>query len=43
MVGIAYRLLIDPAAERDLANYLRSGLRGVGIALAGWVVQTGFA
>ena len=43
VVGIAYRLLIDPAAERDLANYLRSGLHGVGIALAAWTVQTGFA
>ena len=43
VVGIAYRLLIDPAAERDAANFLRSGLHGVGIALAAWAVQTGFA
>jgi hypothetical protein len=43
IVGIAYRLLIDPAEERDLANYLRSGLHGVGIALAAWAVKTGFA
>jgi ABC-type uncharacterized transport system permease subunit len=41
--GIIYRLLFDSAAERDLANYLRSGLHGVGIAFAAWVVQTGFA
>jgi hypothetical protein len=32
--GIAYRHLMDPAAERDIANYLRSGVHGVGIALA---------
>jgi hypothetical protein len=42
IVGIAYRLLIDPVAERGLANSLRSGLHGVGIALAAWAVQTGF-
>ena len=41
--GIAYRFLLNPAAERDLANYIRSGLHGVGIALAAWAVQTGFA
>ncbi len=43
IVGIAYRFLLNPAAERDVANYLRSGLHGVGIALAAWAVQTGFA
>lgn len=43
IVGIAYRLLMDPAAEQDLANYLRSGLHGVGLGLAAWAVQTGFA
>jgi class 3 adenylate cyclase len=43
IVGIAYRLLIDPTTERDLANCLRSGLHGAGIALAAWAVQTGFA
>jgi len=42
-VGIAYRFLMDPAAERDPANYLRSGLHGVGVAVTAWVVQTGFA
>jgi class 3 adenylate cyclase len=41
--GIAYRLLIDPAGERDLANYLRSALHGAGLGLAVWVVQTAFA
>ncbi len=43
VIGIAYRLLIDPAAERDSANYLRSGLHGVGITLAASAVQIGFA
>jgi class 3 adenylate cyclase len=43
IVGVAYRLLVDPAAERDLANCLRSGLHGVGLSLALWAVQTGFA
>lgn len=43
IVGIAYRLLMDPSAERDLANYFRSGFHGVGLALAIWVVRTGFA
>jgi adenylate cyclase len=43
LVGIVYRLVMDPAAERDLANYLRSGLHGVGIGLTAWAVQTGFA
>jgi class 3 adenylate cyclase len=41
--GIAYRFLFNPAAERDLANFVLSGLHGVGIALAAWTVQTGFA
>jgi class 3 adenylate cyclase len=43
IVGIVYRLVMDPAAERDLANCFRSGLHGVGLALALWAVQTGFA
>jgi hypothetical protein len=39
IVGLGLRWYIDDAAERDLANYLRSGLHGSGIALAGWIVQ----
>ena len=38
-VGVGYRLFIDNADERELANYLRSGLHGVGIALTVWLVQ----
>ncbi|MBV8739064.1 MAG: hypothetical protein JO007_17780 [Alphaproteobacteria bacterium] len=40
--GIAYRHLMNPPAERELAYYLRSGLHGVGIALTAWAVQNGF-
>jgi hypothetical protein len=43
VVGLAYRSIFDEADSRDLANYLRSGVHGVGIAWAGWAVQTGFA
>jgi len=43
IVGIAYRFLLDNVAERNLANYIRSGLHGIGIALVGWTVQAGFA
>jgi class 3 adenylate cyclase len=43
IIGITYRYFMNPPAEGDLANYLRSGLHGVGIALAVWAVQTGFA
>ena len=42
IVGVTYRLLFDPAAERDLAHYIRSGLTGAGMALAVWAVQIGF-
>src|SRR3984957_2765987 len=42
-VGIAYRFLFDPAVERDLINFVRSGLQGAGVALAVLAVQIGFA
>jgi class 3 adenylate cyclase len=42
VIGLGYRFLIDEAAERDLANYLRSGLHGVGLSLTVWAVQTAF-
>ena len=42
-VGVGLRYFIDAAAERDLANYVRSGLHGSGIAFAAWVVQGFFA
>jgi class 3 adenylate cyclase len=34
--GIAYRYLFDPVDQRELAYYARSGLHGIGLALAGW-------
>ncbi|HUI20884.1 MAG TPA: hypothetical protein VLZ74_07545 [Methylocella sp.] len=40
--GIAYRARFDTDPP-ELANYLRSALRGAGVALAGWAEQTGFA
>jgi hypothetical protein len=41
IVGVGLRLFIDDAA--DLANYVRSGLHGSGIAFAGWILQGSFA
>ena len=40
LFGLAYRFAFDPAAERTIAYFLRSGLHGVGIALTVWAVQT---
>lgn len=42
-VGVGLRFSIDNAAERDLANYIRSGLHGSGLAFAVWIVQRTFA
>jgi len=39
IVGVGLRLFIDDAAEQGLANYVRSGLHGSGIAFAGWIVH----
>jgi class 3 adenylate cyclase len=43
IVGVGLRFSIDDAAERGLANYVRSGLHGSGIAFAAWIVQGFFA
>src|SRR5450755_1024457 len=43
IVGVGLRLFVDDAAERELANYVRSGLHGSGIAFAAWFVQGSFA
>jgi class 3 adenylate cyclase len=43
VVGMVVRYLLDDAAERDVANYLRSGLHGAGIAFAAWLVQDFFS
>ncbi len=42
-IGVGYRFLLDPADERDLGNFLRSGTQGVGVALTVLAVQAGFA
>jgi riboflavin transporter FmnP len=43
IVGVGLRFYLDDAAERNLANYFRSGLHGSGIAFAAWIVQGSFA
>ena len=42
-VGVAYRFFLDPVGERDLANFVRSGIQGVGVAMAVLAVRVGFA
>ncbi|MCU1376747.1 MAG: adenylate/guanylate cyclase protein [Actinomycetia bacterium] len=40
--GCAFRYLADQADETTLANYLRSGTHGMGVALSGWAVHLYF-
>src|SRR3981189_8233 len=40
--GMGYRYFADLAIEATLANYLRSGLHGLGVTLAGWAVHLYF-
>lgn len=42
LIGLAYRAVFDDAQERTIANFIRSGLHGAGIALTVWTVQTAF-
>src|SRR6266853_5504346 len=42
LAGCAYRYFADDPSEATLANYLRSGIHGMGVALAGWAVQLYF-
>jgi adenylate cyclase len=42
-LGLGYRYLFDPADERRLSNFVRSGLHGTGLAFAGWTVTLLFA
>jgi class 3 adenylate cyclase len=42
-VGCAYRYFADPADETTLANYLRSGVHGMGLTLSGWTVRLYFS
>ena len=40
VAGVAYRYVHDELADRDLANFLRSGLHAVGLFGTVWAVQT---
>jgi adenylate cyclase len=40
--GMAYRYLVDLPIEATMSNYLRSGLHGMGVTLAGWAVHLYF-
>jgi hypothetical protein len=40
--GLTYRYLVDDPNESDAANYLRSGLHGIGVAATGWGVHLFF-
>ncbi len=39
VAGGAYRYFANDPSEATLANYLRSGLHGMGLALSGWAVH----
>jgi hypothetical protein len=42
VAGIVYRYFVDDPGEATLANYLRSGLHGMGVALSGWALHLYF-
>lgn len=42
LLGIALRYLLDDPGETNLANYVRSGLHGMGVTLAGWTTHLYF-
>jgi hypothetical protein len=39
LAGGVYRYFVDDPGEATLANYLRSGLHGMTVALSGWAVH----
>ena len=43
LFGMALRYLLDDPLEATVANYLRSGFHGMGVALAGWATHLYFA
>ena len=43
LFGMALRHLLDDPLEATVANYLRSGFHGIGVALAGWATHLYFA
>src|ERR1700680_3596831 len=42
VAGSSYRYFVNDPSEATLANYLRSGIHGLGIALSGWAVHLYF-
>jgi adenylate cyclase len=42
LAGGVYRYFVDDPGEATLANYLRSGVHGMGVALSGWAVHLYF-
>jgi class 3 adenylate cyclase len=43
LLGMSIRYFVDSPLEATVANYLRSGLHGMGVALAGWATHLYFA
>lgn len=43
LFGMTLRYFLDSPLEATVANYLRSGLHGMGVALAGWATHLYFA
>ncbi len=43
LFGMTLRYVIDDPLEATVANYLRSGFHGMGVALAGWATHLYFA
>jgi class 3 adenylate cyclase len=41
-LGLAYRYFFDHPSEANVANYLRSGLHGMGLAATGWGAHSYF-
>jgi len=40
--GVAYRYFVNDPSEATIANYLRSGIHGIGLTLSGWAVHLYF-
>src|ERR1700674_2584026 len=42
LAGCGYRYFVNDVSEASVANYLRSGLHGMGLTLSGWAVHLYF-
>src|ERR1700674_4395657 len=42
LAGFAYRYFANDSGQATLANYLRSSVHGMGLALSGWAVHLYF-